>query len=484
MGINALIGHHLIGAAATHTLLVEPNFFSKWMSQRIRFAVVAVVASVLVWQGLPDTGESLYAKVGLPVTASQYDIVTLHARTRMDLQVVSCRSDCALTLQKNGATDNAAELRSAFEVLVNEEKRNVYNRFGDMQSNLIGDVNLPVVSAALALSFYILSSVLCIAFFSSAQLAFTRYLMFLYSAVAFALEMECRFVKNSSVFTHIYYVNEMLPFQQIALLRGLAPATALLINLFCAYFYVDTDRLQMFLWHSAVTTNRVLLERMTDLVDATNYIKSLPSPSTAHLRPAAPSASNDEKPKETANVEDSSGDAKPQAGGKSANSLKEILESMDDAQREKVAELLKISPQKPARGRRQHGRPQGEVGRTALLRRQQPRLSEHRAVSNSGNVSARAPLTCRQYYNSVNGQGLMQKVEIVYVSCDTEREAFRRNVQRMPWLHIDFDDGQLPALRHKYNVIDSNTGYGTQPRRLPDPLQATSTPWRFPPSSS
>ncbi|GFE55619.1 SNARE associated Golgi protein [Babesia ovis] len=64
-----------------------------------------------------------------------------------------------------------------------------------------------------------------------------------------------------------------------------------------------------------------------------------------------------------------------------------------------------------------------------------------------------------QFYNSVNGNGLMQKIEIVYVSCDDSQEAFQRNVRRMPWLHLDYNDRLLAILRNKYNVIDGATDY-------------------------
>ncbi|GBE60045.1 PDI family protein, putative [Babesia ovata] len=66
-----------------------------------------------------------------------------------------------------------------------------------------------------------------------------------------------------------------------------------------------------------------------------------------------------------------------------------------------------------------------------------------------------------QFYNSVNGQGTMPKIEIVYVSCDATRETFDNNVRRMPWLHLDFNDPLLPVLRHRYNVIECDADYGS-----------------------
>ncbi|KAK1936064.1 hypothetical protein X943_001238 [Babesia divergens] len=66
-----------------------------------------------------------------------------------------------------------------------------------------------------------------------------------------------------------------------------------------------------------------------------------------------------------------------------------------------------------------------------------------------------------QFYNSVNCGGLIKKIEIVYVSCDETRETFERNILRMPWLHLDFDDTVRPILRHRYNVMAVDTAYGS-----------------------
>lgn len=75
--------------------------------------------------------------------------------------------------------------------------------------------------------------------------------------------------------------------------------------------------------------------------------------------------------------------------------------------------------------------------------------------NSSGNFS--------QFYNSVNCGGLIKKIEIVYVSCDETRETFERNILRMPWLHLDFDDTVRPILRHRYNVMAVDTAYGKFP---------------------
>ncbi|GBE60044.1 DNAJ-like molecular chaperone [Babesia ovata] len=232
-----------------------------------------------------------------------------------------------------------AELQ-AFQILMSEEKRGVYDRYGDIQSALFGDADLPVVATSLSLAYHALSCILCIAFFSSNQFALSRYFMFLYSAISFALEMECRFVKTSSFFKNIYYVNELLPFQQVALMRRIAPAVALLLNLICAYFFVDMDKFHLFLWHSAVSTNRAIIEKMTDVVDATNYVRTLPTHSSAGIR-----ASTSSEQTAAASDDDVKSDGGKSSGSssKSANAVKEILDSMNETERQKVAELLKIT---------------------------------------------------------------------------------------------------------------------------------------------
>ncbi|CDR94806.1 DnaJ domain containing protein, putative [Babesia bigemina] len=346
MSLNTLVGHHLLGAAVTHTLLPETGYAATRLGRKIRFSIVALIISALLWRELPDDSETLYGMVGLPTNATQYNIVTQHSKIKAEMQ-------------DNASMENADKIKEAFQILMNEEKRRGYDRFGDVQSSLFADADLHVVATVLSLAFHALSCIMCIAFFSSNQFALSRYFMFLYSAIAFALEMECRFVKNSSFFKNIYYVNELLPFQQVALMRRIAPSVALLLNLVCAYFFVDMDKFHLFLWHSAVSTNRAIIEKMTDVVDATNYVRTLPSHSTAGLRtPTSPAQKV--MWHFTAQVPHDAIVDTPQAGGsdeegkseggkssgsssKSANAVKEILDSMNEVERQKIAELLKIT---------------------------------------------------------------------------------------------------------------------------------------------
>ncbi|GFE55618.1 DNAJ-like molecular chaperone [Babesia ovis] len=243
-------------------------------------------------------------------------------------------------LQQNGAPENIDAIKNAFQVLIHEERRNMYDRFGDIQSHVVGEAHLPVIATALAIAYHALSSIICFALYRSSQLALTRYLMFMYSAISFALEMECRFVGSSSVFKGVFYLNQLLPYQQVQLLRGLAPAIALLLNMICAYFFVDLERLSYFLWHSSVSTNRVILEKMADVVDATNYVKSMSSPSTAHMKVSAGST---EMPHVQSKKDGQQDAGTLNAQSSSSQQLLNLIESLDETQRQKMMDVLKRS---------------------------------------------------------------------------------------------------------------------------------------------
>nr|BAN64309.1 conserved hypothetical protein [Babesia bovis] len=327
MGINKLLCHHLCAVTATHTLLVEKNPSKRRFSRRCRFAIVILIISVLFWHGLPNTGNTLYSTVGLPSNATQYDVVTHHSRMKT-------------RFQKEGAPENAEDIKNAFQILLNDEKRKMYRRFGDLDTDVMGESNVALVPAALGLAYHALSSIICFALYGTSQMAFTRYVMMLYSSIAFALEMECRFVTANSIFKNIFYVNKLLPFQQIALLRGAAPAIALFLNAICARLFVDIERLSYFLWHSSVTTNRVILEKMVDVVDATNYIRSRGPKSTAHvkLKKSVQKQLNVSSEDETSEEKEDDSHASDDTG-----KIVKILESMDVSQRKKVAKLLEKS---------------------------------------------------------------------------------------------------------------------------------------------
>ncbi|WP_204266700.1 hypothetical protein, partial [Escherichia coli] len=43
MSLNTLVGHHLLGAAVTHTLLPETGYAATRLSRKIRFSIVALI---------------------------------------------------------------------------------------------------------------------------------------------------------------------------------------------------------------------------------------------------------------------------------------------------------------------------------------------------------------------------------------------------------------------------------------------------------
>lgn len=95
-------------------------------------------------------------------------------------------------------------------------------------------------------------------------------IMGMYSAIAFAVEIESRFISNSFLFESVVYLNSLLPFQRVMLVRAIPPALGLMLNLLCVNFYTDTEKLNQYLWQSAVSTNRIIMEKMADVVEATS----------------------------------------------------------------------------------------------------------------------------------------------------------------------------------------------------------------------
>ncbi|ORM39634.1 Nucleoredoxin [Babesia sp. Xinjiang] len=508
MGINVLIGHHLCGAVTTHTLLSEKNIIASSLGRKTRYAIVTLIISALIWRELPNPHRSLYTTLGLPTTASQYDIVTLHARSKAEFQ-------------KKGSPENLEEVKNAFQLLMNQEKRNRYDRFGDLEHPVINDANLPIVATALAIAYHLLSCIICFAFYRNRQLSLTRHVMSMYSAIAFALEMECRFVKGSTTLKNIYYLNKLLPFQQVELLRGVAPALALLVNMVCVCLFVDLDKMMQFLWHSSVSTNRVILEKMIDVVDATSkhtadaiekqltdYVRTLTESTTAHLK----TSHENQRNKQIEEYTDGTSSTNNKCHSKNTGDILNIIESMDEAQRQKVANLLKLSASE-YNERDKTWKSWIDILKSPILCvalfilmksakvplfhnlfAMETDNSEDQVIGNMlfeegtlknqrGEIVPVAQLMGKsvgllfcdgssplclstvpfliQFYNSVNCKGLMQKIEIVYISCDDTREAFEKNIRRMPWLHVDYEDKLLPILRHRYNVIDAATEYGS-----------------------
>ncbi|KAK1443241.1 hypothetical protein BgAZ_201170 [Babesia gibsoni] len=314
MTLNSLISHHLCSAVCTHTLLLEQPVVSARLGRRNRYALAALIAAILLWFELPDLEDSHYARAGIPITLSHYEIVSRHMRVKSTLE--------------SGKTEGILHIKRAFEVLLNEERRKVYDRFGDLEPDLIGNANLPFAATALAFAYHILSCIICAVMFQNGAMAITRYGIFLYSGIAFALEIESRFIGGSNLFKNVFYFDRMLPFQRALFLRGVSPALGLLLNVFCVNCFVDTDGLSMQLWKSVVTTNRVIMERMSDVVNATAYLKSVATSSSASLKAA--SQKDGQKPVERAMEED-----------KDLSDCNDVWESLDDNEKRKVLALMK-----------------------------------------------------------------------------------------------------------------------------------------------
>ncbi|KAK2197635.1 bifunctional Chaperone J-domain superfamily/DnaJ domain [Babesia duncani] len=280
MGFNELLSHHFCVAAATQTLLVNENeklhdinkFASmfditdeKWII--IGYSIIILIASVLLYHEIPDTGGSLYSALGLSNNVTHFDIVSLYSRFK-------------LHVRQNGPSENFDALKEAFDVLVNEESRSTYNRFGDLDLGMISNTSFPTVITVLALSYQILSCILCCTLNRSNKLRTTRYAITLYSAIVFALEIETRFVKKSDILDDIPYLGNLLPFQRIQFLRSITPSLTLFLNMIASHFCVDNDRQNFLLWRSAVTSNRLIVEKLADVINATNYMKTLPTNSS------------------------------------------------------------------------------------------------------------------------------------------------------------------------------------------------------------
>ncbi|KAK1936497.1 hypothetical protein X943_003872 [Babesia divergens] len=352
MALNRLICHYLCSAAATHTLLLEQNVVSGRLSRFNRHSLAILIAAVLLWFELPDLQTSHYATLGLPVGASHYEIMAQHSRIKMEIQ-------------RNGQPADIAQIKRAFDVLANENKRKMYNMFGDLESELIGDVNLPVVATALAFAYHILSCIMSFALFRANSISLTRYIMGMYSAIAFAVEIESRFISNSSLFESVFYLNSLLPFQRVMLVRGIPPALGLILNLLCVNFYTDTEKLNQSLWQSAVSTNRIIMEKMADVVEATNFVKSRAVSSSASIK--LTSSEGDQRRVSMQIVDyqwailplhidiiytcieiiwHKNADKTIAKDVLSTENLMEIVQSMDESQRQKVIDLFKAAAAK------------------------------------------------------------------------------------------------------------------------------------------
>lgn len=58
-----------------------------------------------------------------------------------------------------------------------------------------------------------------------------------------------------------------------------------------------------------------------------------------------------------------------------------------------------------------------------------------------------------QFYRTINEGGEFQKIEIIFVSLDKERNSFEKHRSHMPWLHIDLEDPLTDVLKKHFRVL-------------------------------
>lgn len=69
------------------------------------------------------------------------------------------------------------------------------------------------------------------------------------------------------------------------------------------------------------------------------------------------------------------------------------------------------------------------------------------------------------FYRRLNEGGSNQKIEIIFVSMDENREAFEKHRANMPWLSVDFENPLTVILRRHFRVVSRSEiptyGYGS-----------------------
>ncbi|EPR64361.1 PDI family protein [Toxoplasma gondii ME49] len=70
------------------------------------------------------------------------------------------------------------------------------------------------------------------------------------------------------------------------------------------------------------------------------------------------------------------------------------------------------------------------------------------------------------YYRTMNEGGANQKIEIIFVSLDRDREAFESHRAHMPWLSIDLENPLTEILKRHFRVMKEyevpTYGYGSR----------------------
>lgn len=74
-----------------------------------------------------------------------------------------------------------------------------------------------------------------------------------------------------------------------------------------------------------------------------------------------------------------------------------------------------------------------------------------------------------QFYKTINEGGDTQKIELIFVSLDQDKESAEKHRARQPWLSIDFDDELVDDFKQHFRVMNKpevpKFGYG--PRHGP-----------------
>lgn len=318
MGLNSLICHTVCGSVATYLLLLNDGVvtrkINKFISYSIMYANIVflgyslfiIIASILLYYEIPSEKDTYYYLLGLPINARHREILNSYTTFQRHVKTY-------------GGSDKTALFKRAFEVLSDQESRKLYNLFGDIIVDFKNQDGIQIITITAALSYYVICCILFCLLNRSPRLKIARYILILYNAVAFSLEVEIRFISAVQLFENLFVFNHLLPHQHIQLLRSLSPVVMMLATLATVGYTVDTDKVNLLLWESALATNRIIMEKMGDVVDAAGNLKSL------DLK---------EVPRTTSNGKDGPSDSP------------NILESLDPEQRKKLIDLLKNNDEK------------------------------------------------------------------------------------------------------------------------------------------
>ncbi|BAM39557.1 DnaJ-like molecular chaperone [Theileria orientalis strain Shintoku] len=260
MGLNGLLGHSVVAALANSLLLVGENMVTKKVNSFFRCSLHVLIASVLFLCELPKFKDTYFAYLGLPITATHSEVLKSYDTIQEQL--------------KNGAPKVVAMIKRAYEVLSNQETRILYSLYGDVAIAAKTPQDFTIILITVSFSYYALSTIVCCVFNRSNRLRFARYVCVLYNAIAFFLEVEMRFF-YASIMTHVFYLKTLLPYQHIEFLRAIPPFVMMAASLFTHFFTVDYDKLNLFLWQSTVATNTAIIEKMSKVVNATEYLKNV-----------------------------------------------------------------------------------------------------------------------------------------------------------------------------------------------------------------